>query len=117
MERVKEHARNSDPEMSLKERSIELDMPASSIRVILRHNIGMRPWKIMEVQELKEIHFPQRLAFAQWLKQQPAGFEDKVIWSDEKIFVLHMRLNKQNDRGDTFMTSTVRLVRDRSTSN
>ena len=22
----------------------------------------------------------------------------KVIWSDEKIFVLHMRLNKQNDR-------------------
>ena len=51
-----------------------------------------------EVQELKERDYPARETFCQWFKQQPANFEHKVIWSDEKIFVLHMRLNKQNDR-------------------
>ena len=41
---------------------------------------------------------PARKEFGQFLLRQPAGFENNVIWSDEKIFVRHMRLNKQNDR-------------------
>ena len=58
----------------------------------------MKAWKILEVQELKPEHYPARKAFCQWLLKQPVGFEDKCIWSDEKIFVLHQRLNKQTDR-------------------
>ena len=77
VERVREHARSCDRGMSLKDRSIELDMPMSSIQVILRHNIGMKAWKIMEVQDLDPKHFPARKTFCQFLKQQPAGFEHK----------------------------------------
>ena len=95
---VKEHARKVDSGTSLRDRSLDLDIPRATIHTILRYNIGMKAWKILEVQELKPIHYPARKKFCEWLLQQPAGFEDRVIWSDEKIFVLHMRVNKQNDR-------------------
>ena len=74
---VRELAQNSDRGMSIKERSLDLDMPESSIGVILRNNLGMTPWKIREVQEMKQIHHPARKTFCQWLLRQPAGFEDK----------------------------------------
>ena len=95
VEAVKQHARANPSGMSIKDRSIDLDIPKTTVRTILRHNIGMKAFKIMEVQELKPHHFPARKTFSQWLVKQPAGFEHNVIWSDEKIFVLHMRLNKQ----------------------
>ena len=69
--------------MSLKDRSIELDMPKSSLKVILRHNIGMKAFKIMEVQELKPVHYPARKTFCQWLKQQPPGFEHKGLFTND----------------------------------
>ena len=39
-----------------------------------------------------------RLTLSHWLIAQPEGFEQKVIWSDEKWFCLHPLPNSQTDR-------------------
>ena len=81
VEAVKQHARDNPSGMSIRERSYDLDIAKTTVRTILRYNLGQTAWKICEVQELKPRDFPARLTFAQWLLQQTAGFEDKVIWT------------------------------------
>ena len=45
---------------------------------------------------LPEAHKAARVVFSNWLLNQPDWFEEKVIWSDEKWFVLKQKPNKQN---------------------
>ena len=42
------------------------------------------PFKITHVQKLEPEHHVMRRDFCEWLLSQPADFEQKVIWSDEK---------------------------------
>ena len=47
---------------------------------------------------LTAAHKTGRREFSEWLLQRPDGFEEKVIWTDEKWFVLNSAPNKQNER-------------------
>ena len=40
----------------------------------------------------------RRSQFCSWILSKELGFEQKIIFSDEKIFVLHPAPNRQNDR-------------------
>ena len=58
----------------------------------------MKPYKPKTVTKLTDDHKADRLRFCQWILSQPAGFLQSVIWTDEKVFSLHCRPNKQNER-------------------
>ena len=47
VEAVREHAMNNSSEMSIKERSLDLDIAESTLRTILRYNLGWKAWKIL----------------------------------------------------------------------
>ena len=57
-----------------------------------------KPFKYSLVQKLLPSHHRQRKNFCRWLLDKPENFADKVLWSDEKWWVLHHRPNRQNDR-------------------
>ena len=65
---------------------------------ILSKTLKWRPFKFMHVQKLLPTHHAQRKAFCQWILSQPEDFPDRVLWSDEKWWVLHQGSNRQNDR-------------------
>ena len=71
---VKEHARKVDSGMSLRDRSLDLDIPRATIHTILRYNIGMKAWKILEVQELKPHHYPARKGASLYDVRKSLGF-------------------------------------------
>ena len=47
VEAVREHFMDNPSDMSVKERSLDLDMPESTVNKILRYNIGMKAFKIL----------------------------------------------------------------------
>ena len=47
VEAVEEHFRDNPSDMSIKERSLDLDIPETTLRTILRYNLGMKAWKIL----------------------------------------------------------------------
>ena len=56
---------------------------------ILRHSLNFFPYKINLTTELTDKHKQIRLEYSHWLLSMPETFPDRVIWSDEKLFLLH----------------------------
>lgn len=86
-------------------RTVSVTTLASSLNIsfsmawrIARKKLGWYPYKPRTVVPLSPAHKVARLAFCDWLLMQPDGFEDQVIWSDEKWFLLKQAPNKQNER-------------------
>ena len=65
---------------------------------IMRKTLRWKPYKPNVTVPLTDAHMAGRRNFCQWLLEQPEGFPDQVIWTDEKWFVLHPASNKQNER-------------------
>ena len=49
------------------------------------------------MQRLQETDKEQRRQFCQWLLDQEEDLVLRVIWTDEKIFVLHQKTRRKND--------------------
>ena len=49
------------------------------------------------VNMLTEKNKEDRMAFSNWFLAQERGFEQRVVWSDEKWFLLHGSPNSKND--------------------
>ena len=68
---------------------------------IFRKDLGVKPFKIQLVQELKPNDLPERGIFGEWpfgeLAEDPSCYR-KIVSSDETIFWLNGYLNKQNCR-------------------
>lgn len=89
------------PGTSVKRRSQQLDISETSLRRILHKDLGMAPYKVQLVQELKPRDHPMRFAFAEWADERLAEdpeFYQKIIFSDEAHFHLGGYANKQNCR-------------------
>ena len=56
------------------------------------------PFKFKKTQKLTPVNKELGITFCHWILSQEAGWERRVIFSDEKIFVLHQPPNHQNDR-------------------
>ena len=96
-DRVQEYFEQNS-ENSIIQASRDLDMSFTSIWRILRHELHWRPYHFHQVNRLTPSNHANRVAFCRWVKTQDATWEDRVIWSDEKWFVLHQAPNSQNNR-------------------
>ena len=83
---------------SLQNASQELDIPKSSIWKILRKQLRWRPYKIQQVQKVNPANFELRDTFCLWFLSQGRHFHKKVLFGDEKWWVLDAPPNRQNDR-------------------
>lgn len=70
---------SDDREMSIRRRSQQLGLCYSTTWKILRKDLGVKPYKIQLVQELKPHDLPQRLTFGEWalakLEEDPLFIE------------------------------------------
>ena len=74
---------------------------SQQLRRILHKDLGMTPYKVQLIQELKPINHPMRFCFVKWACDrltEDADFAKKVIYSDEAHFDLDGYVNKQNCR-------------------
>jgi len=55
---------------STRHRFQNLNISRTSLRRILNKDLGMKPYKIQLVQELKPHDHPMRFRFAQWVEQR-----------------------------------------------
>ena len=83
--------------LSLRQWSPQVSLSATTVWRILRFDLSTKFYRPSTVQSLSESHVEQRKIFCTWLLQQPASFVQKVIWTDEKIFVLNQKPNRKND--------------------
>jgi len=58
------------PSTSIRHRSQNLNISRTSLRRILNKDLGMKPYKVQLVQELKPHDHPMRFQFVQWAEQQ-----------------------------------------------
>ena len=79
----------------------------TSVHLILRSDLGMKPYHQRPVHELKPIDKPRRVAMARSLLskiREDPDFLDKVVWTDEAKFELSGAVNSHNtifwDRGN-----------------
>ena len=86
------------PMSSLYEASKQLQIPIVTIHRILRKKLNMKPYKLSLSQALSKKHMSTRLAFCKWLLSQEEGFEQNIIFGDEKWFTLTQHPNRQNTR-------------------
>lgn len=87
-EKVQFSVRNAAPKLSFS---------TSTVWRLLRFESKAKFYRPSTVQPLTEAHMEQRRKFCSWLLEEPADFTNKVVWTDEKIFVLNQRPNRKND--------------------
>ena len=88
------------PSTSIHRRSQQLNISETSLRRILHKVLGMMPYKVQLVQELKPIDHPMRFRSAKLACDRLTDDADfgrkKIIFSDEAHFDLGGYVNKQN---------------------
>ena len=82
--------------MSLNQISIETNLPKTSVWRILWTSLNFYPYRISLTTKLTDAHKRARMEYNRWLLQQPEVFPKFIIWSDEKLFLLHTCPNRQN---------------------
>ena len=81
----------------LRDASEELDISMTTIWRILRLELKWKPYKPLRVNMLTEKNKEDRVNFCKWYLDQEEDFGQRVIWSDEKWFVLQGAPNSKND--------------------
>ncbi|CAF2094995.1 unnamed protein product, partial [Rotaria magnacalcarata] len=77
----------------------ELDISRTSVRRVLRNDLGLRAYKKRIVPMIRDAENLKRKKFANWLRTNYKKEETlKVLFSDEKMFDIDGVYNAQNDR-------------------
>ena len=76
---------------------LEMDLSVTTVWRILRQERKWKPYKPVWVNHLTEKNKLDRMAFSRWFMAQEPNFEQRVLWSDEKWFLLHPSPNSKND--------------------
>ena len=84
------------PSTSIHHRCQQLNISETSLRRILHKDLGMTPYKVQLVQELKPIDHPMCFRFAKGVCDRLTECAD--FFSDEAHFYLDGYVNKQNCR-------------------
>ena len=85
------------PTNSIRQIAKRLDFTTSTTHKILRKQLKMKPYKFHKCQELSEDHKSQRLNFCSWMIDSNIE-PQKIIFTDEKWFLLRPHPNRQNSR-------------------
>ena len=86
-----------NPRAHLRHAMVELDMSINKIWRILRKFLKFKPYKPHTAQVLSPANMQARLAASNFLLSFTEEQLEKVLWSDEKWFVLHQAPNSKND--------------------
>ena len=85
------------PSTSIHCRSQQLNILETSLKRILHKDLGMTPFKVRLVEELKLIDHPMRFRFGPAVNlRKMLILVKKIIFSDEADFILGGYVNKQN---------------------
>lgn len=88
---------NDNPTTSLRKSSVMLEMSVSMIQRTAKY-LKLKPYKSLKVHKIENKNKEKRETFAIWFNAHEAGFEQYVLWSDEKCWVADSSPNSQNDR-------------------
>ena len=94
--RVKDYF-NMNPRAHLRVAMIDLDMSIGKIWKILRKDLNFKPYRPHTAQILSPANKASRLAASDFLLTFTLAQLERVLWSDEKWFVLHQAPNRKND--------------------
>jgi hypothetical protein len=84
-------------QLSLRQAAPNLSVSATTAWRMLRYDAKAKFYRITSVQPLTEAHKEQRRQFCEWLLEQEEDFVQRVIWTDEKFFVLRQKPHRKND--------------------
>ncbi|KAL4467937.1 hypothetical protein ABPG72_022851 [Tetrahymena utriculariae] len=100
-EEIKEQLKEmykENPSLSIRQASKQIRASVGYTHNIVRNDLGLKPYKIQEVNEIKDPDFIKRIKFCEWYLDLPNSEQQLVIFSDESYFSLNQTNNKQNDR-------------------
>ncbi len=87
-----------DPSLSIRRLSVLADISYSLTRTILKQDLKLKPFKLQNIFELEPSDWPRRMEFAKFFLDLPENALDCFIFSDESIFLLKQKVNRQNTR-------------------
>lgn len=88
---------DENPMKSIRQIAKKLDFGKTTTNEILRDQLKLKPYKLHRCQELSEDHKNQRSVFCNWILDNNID-PHKIIFTDEKWFLLHPHPNRQNTR-------------------
>ncbi|KAI6656176.1 hypothetical protein LOD99_1509 [Oopsacas minuta] len=104
---VRERIRRN-PRRSMRKMAQELKVSESSVRKIVKVNLGMRSFRRKKVHFLSEQVKVKRLQRCKGQLRRHVNHDiKKIAFSDEKIFTIEEALNPQNDRIISHKSSTI----------
>ena len=96
IDRVKTLIKDDLSVVSTREAAPKMDLSSTTLWRILKWDLKAKFYRVACVQVLSEAHKEQRRQFCEWFIAQDQDFAQKVIWTDEKIFVLKQKPHRQN---------------------
>ena len=96
VEKINEMLQQTE-QLSVRKIAPQLQLSPTTVWRILRYDSKAKFYRPSTVQPLTQDHMNQRKVFCNWLLDKPEDFVQKIIWTDEKIFVLNQRPNRKND--------------------
>jgi len=93
----KRFARN--PKRSIRNEAKLLKMNRESVRLVVRDDLGLHPYKLRKCGKLSDLQKSKRVERCRLLRRRFSEKSvKKIVFSDEKIFLIEQKLNAQNDR-------------------
>jgi len=83
--------------VSLRQAAPNVSVSAATAWRMLRYDAKAKFYRVTAVQPLTEAHKEQRRQFCEWILEQEEDFVHRVIWTDEKFFVLRQKPHRRND--------------------
>ena len=88
-----------NPRRSSKKLAASMRISKSSVRKILKNDLGLKPYKLHKAHNLTDPMKAVRVSRCKSLLRRFAnGAHKKILFSDEKIFTIEQARNRQNDR-------------------
>ena len=85
--------------VSSRKLAVELDISRTSVRRILKDDLGCHPYKVRIVPLINDDHKAKRKSFANWIRTHFRKEKTmRILFSDEKMFDIDGVYNSQNDR-------------------
>ena len=86
-----------NPKSHIRAAADDLELSITTVWRILRLQLKWKPYKTLRVNKLTAKNMEDRVEFCHWFLAQDDDFCQRIIWSDEKRFVLHQGPNSKND--------------------
>jgi hypothetical protein len=109
-------AEEQEESLSLRRASMQLNLPTSTVNLILKQDLNFHPYHPILIHYLSEDDPDRRMQFCETfmaIYQGDNEFIDKIIWSDESLFTVSGHVNRHNCVYWSFENPSVVLEEDK----